>query len=146
MVEGVVPPQAFPMLPGTQTSHGLRNVAKARVKDTDGRLQRNHFGKQRLSVLAKGLGRTLAPPRQALREEAIAARIPFAHAQKTSHATESPEQRDLFEVRSAYSQQRTPRGPSNRQTSRAAPSSTSSRSSRSSKITSELDSTERTFF
>ncbi|KAI0091369.1 hypothetical protein BDY19DRAFT_991928 [Irpex rosettiformis] len=44
---------------GANYMGGRRNAMKARARDTDGKLQKNHFGKQRLSVLTKGLGKAL---------------------------------------------------------------------------------------
>lgn len=42
-------------MPGANYTGGRRNAAKARSKDTTGRLQRGHFSKQRLGILADAL-------------------------------------------------------------------------------------------
>ena len=81
-----------------------RNAAKARVRDADGRLKRDHFGKQRLSVLAKGLGRTAAPQRKVYgtHDEVAHARIPFAHAHRLSKKAYMSEKTTPRSIPGAY--------------------------------------------
>ncbi|KAH7928069.1 hypothetical protein BV22DRAFT_1031063 [Leucogyrophana mollusca] len=68
---------------GANYMGGKRNAAKARTRDKMGRLQRNHFGKQRLaSVFAKKTDRDLG--QQSF--ESILPEISFAHAQRHPRA------------------------------------------------------------
>ncbi|KAI0346544.1 hypothetical protein BDW22DRAFT_1425997 [Trametopsis cervina] len=78
---------------GANYMGGRRNAAKARIKDENGRLQKCHFGKQRLSILTKGLGRPAASLSSGLpmhptgsSTEHIAA-ITLAHARRESLAS-----------------------------------------------------------
>ena len=52
-----IPPITFAVYPmaGANYTGGRRNAAKARSKDTTGRLQRGHFSKQRLGILTDAL-------------------------------------------------------------------------------------------
>ncbi|KIP11169.1 hypothetical protein PHLGIDRAFT_157855 [Phlebiopsis gigantea 11061_1 CR5-6] len=129
---------------GANYMGGRRNAAKARVRDTDGRLQRSHFSKQRFPVLAKGLARNLVPPdRTSAHHEAIlVATIPFAHARKAPEMMYGQEHAEAMAKSPAYTRQFTPRRHTDRQKPRVAPSSASSRSSRSSNILHELDMSE----
>ncbi|KAK7032792.1 hypothetical protein R3P38DRAFT_771414 [Favolaschia claudopus] len=43
------------MAPGANYMGGKRNAARARNKDSTGRTQKNHFSRQRLEILSKGL-------------------------------------------------------------------------------------------
>ncbi|KAJ6488114.1 hypothetical protein C8R47DRAFT_1320511 [Mycena vitilis] len=43
------------MAPGANYMGGKRNAARARSKDTTGRVHKNYFGRQRLDILSKGL-------------------------------------------------------------------------------------------
>lgn len=45
-----------PCNPSTPSDSVSRNAARARSKDTTGRVQRSHFSRQRLDILSKGLG------------------------------------------------------------------------------------------
>ncbi|KAF8183409.1 hypothetical protein BJ912DRAFT_1144857 [Pholiota molesta] len=45
-------------MPGANYMGGRRNVMKARVKDAVGRQQKDHFGRQRLDILSKGISAT----------------------------------------------------------------------------------------
>ncbi|KAJ7671529.1 hypothetical protein DFH06DRAFT_118074 [Mycena polygramma] len=45
------------MAPGANYMGGKRNAARARSKDTTGRVHKNYFGRQRLDILSKGLRR-----------------------------------------------------------------------------------------
>lgn len=118
----------------------------ARAKDADGRLQKNHFGQQRLSILAKGLGRALAAPtRIRSREDTIRASISLGHAHK-SHDKHDDE--DYLAPRAdvgAYTQRsETPQ----RKRRKVDPPSSSdkSRSSRSSTVLRELSISERNVY
>ncbi|KAJ3524063.1 hypothetical protein NM688_g8628 [Phlebia brevispora] len=69
---------------GANYMGGRVNAAKARVRDADGRMQRNHFGKQKLAVLSRGLhhrGNDGKNIQSAHKDDAISS-IGFAHAQQ----------------------------------------------------------------
>ncbi|KAI0806304.1 hypothetical protein BC629DRAFT_1158796 [Irpex lacteus] len=138
---------------GANYMGGRRNAVKARVRDTDGKLQKSHFGKQRLNILAKGLGKTLniastssrpgPPPGSSDR----GLEISLAHAKRPSVSIfsfmEDNSRLSLpayIEVPSAST--KTAKKASSSRTG-SSPSSRSS-TSRSSKILQELDMTERT--
>ncbi|KAI0340058.1 hypothetical protein BDW22DRAFT_1360547 [Trametopsis cervina] len=77
---------------GANYMGGRSNAAKAQINDENGRLQKCHFGKQRLSILTKGLGRLAASLSRGLSmhptgssTEHIAA-INLAHARRESLA------------------------------------------------------------
>ncbi|KAL6298768.1 hypothetical protein BKA93DRAFT_37077 [Sparassis latifolia] len=70
---------------GANYMGGKRNAAKARVKDATGRAQRNHFGKQKLSVLSTGLCKLQGPRGGAASRSSVGASgITLAHAQRYS--------------------------------------------------------------
>lgn len=61
-----------------------RNAARARAKDTDTRLQKSYFSKQRLAVLTKGLGKSVGAPLKSIRigERSSAPDISLVHARR----------------------------------------------------------------
>lgn len=98
-------------------------------------------------MLAKGLGRALAPPDRALstHEDAARASIPFAHARKPRKDADVNEEAAFTCATPAYSQLPfTPRN-QRRQKQDALSSSARSRSSRASVVLNELDISEREY-
>lgn len=60
-----------------------RNFVKARAKDATAKAQRNHFGKQRLGILTKGLSKTQPEVLKSLENTVnVVSRISLAHAQR----------------------------------------------------------------
>ena len=82
-----------------------RNFVKARAKDATGKAQRNHFGKQRLGILTRGLSKA-RPEAPRTTESAVmnaASRIAFAHAKRdlrTQHEDTSSTLNDLLSLAS----------------------------------------------
>ncbi|KAI0734226.1 hypothetical protein C8Q72DRAFT_456176 [Fomitopsis betulina] len=73
---------------GANYMGGKRNFVKARAKDATGKAQRNHFGKQRLGILTKGLGKTQPEVLKSLDNTVnVVARISLAHAQRDIRRT-----------------------------------------------------------
>lgn len=136
----------------------LRNAARAKVKDSDARLHRSHFGKQRLAVLTKGLRRSDASTiaRRLSRGEPVAVpHISFAHARRVSELPNVSYRDSVSTSGRAYSQanapdlatrkQRANRIPSNVRTANRSSPGTRSSTSHSSKILRELDISERQY-
>ena len=67
-----------------------RNAVRARTKDVTSRLQKDHFGKQRLNLLAYGVVRNSA---QSLRQKPHTVSIDLAHARRDSMPRQLPTQR-----------------------------------------------------
>ncbi|KAH9928649.1 uncharacterized protein B0H18DRAFT_1117842 [Fomitopsis serialis] len=68
---------------GANYMGGKRNFARARAKDAAGKAQRNHFGKQRLGVLTKGLSKAHAEVPQSTDSGVNAVgKISLAHARR----------------------------------------------------------------
>jgi len=71
-----------------------RNAMRARAKDTVGRQQKGHFGRQRLDLLSKGLAaskpseRSNSPPFPTITKQEPP-NISLAHARHKTHADES---------------------------------------------------------
>ncbi|OCH95429.1 hypothetical protein OBBRIDRAFT_883983 [Obba rivulosa] len=64
----------------------VSNAVRARVKDAVGKAQKNHFGKQRLDILSKGLGKAFTQAARAGRAGGRnAPEISLAHARRVSH-------------------------------------------------------------
>ena len=130
-----------------------RNAAKARVKDTENRTSKRHFGKQRLAILSKGLGRTTDTPAAGSRiRDTALERIALAHAQQDRRAVTDiqyqPSTSPLLRAYTHNSPTSPPSAKRRKQNSSSSPrshvSSASSRNSaRSSRVLRELDRSDR---
>jgi hypothetical protein len=99
--------------PFTMLAHSTflpRNAAKARSKDTNSRIQKIHFGKQRLRILARGLGQASNTSNTVLRSSSVSnikpryapEKISLAHASPARHVTQRPKKAIILSQSSRY--------------------------------------------
>ncbi|KZT73132.1 hypothetical protein DAEQUDRAFT_508459 [Daedalea quercina L-15889] len=129
---------------GANYMGGKRNFVRARAKDAAGKAQRNHFGKQRLGILAKCLSKApLEKSSSAASVVHAVSRISLAHAKRDFQIqprnAPPSEHGSLSHLKnlglsSLHHRQHTPD-----RSSRASDKSTSHSSARSSRILDALD-------
>ena len=133
---------------------GDRNAMKARVRDTNGKLQKSHFGKQRMNILTTGL-RKASSAKPPLRSNGLSEgpnqvpEISLAHARRSSVASHNSSFKQIQLFPLAYTKALSSADSASvKKASSGAGSSPRAQSvaSRSSRILQEIDMTERTHF